>query len=56
MGYVARMGRGGVYTGVWYESLGEYLGIPRRRWKNNFKMGLQQARGKAWIGLKWLRI
>jgi hypothetical protein len=32
------------------------LGRPRRRWKNNIKMDLQEVEAKVWIGSSWLRI
>ena len=28
---------------------------PRRRWKDNIKMDLQEVGWRAWIGLIWLR-
>jgi hypothetical protein len=31
----------------------ETLGIPRRRWKNSFKMALQQVR---WKGMDWIDV
>jgi hypothetical protein len=31
------------------------LGIPRRRWKENIRMDLQEGDG-VWTGLSWLRI
>jgi len=30
------------------------LGIPRRRWEDNIKMGLQEV--GVWTGSSWLRI
>jgi hypothetical protein len=34
---------GGAYTGFWWGNLGEEpLGKPKRRWKDNLKMDLQE--------------
>jgi hypothetical protein len=32
------------------------LGRPRRRWKNNIKMDLQELGWGTWTGLSWLKI
>jgi hypothetical protein len=32
------------------------LGRPRRRWKNNIKMDLQEIGCGVWTGSSWLRI
>ena len=32
------------------------LGRPRRRWRNNTKMDLQEVGCGAWTGSSWLRI
>jgi len=32
------------------------LGIPRRRWKDNIKMDLQEVGCGVWTGSSWLRI
>jgi hypothetical protein len=32
------------------------LGRPRRSWKDNIKMGLQEVGCGTWNGLSWLRI
>jgi hypothetical protein len=32
------------------------LGRPRRRWKDNIKMDLQEVGWGAWTGLIWIRI
>jgi hypothetical protein len=32
------------------------LGRPRRRWKDNIKMELQEVGCGVWTGLSWLRI
>ena len=31
------------------------LGRPRRRWKDNIKLNLQEVGWEAWTGLIWLR-
>ena len=53
--YVARMGRGEVHTEFWWGNLRErnYFGRPRRRWKDNIKMDLQEVRywDLDWIDL-----
>jgi len=36
-GYVARMGRGEVHTGLWWG-----IERPRRRWEDNIEMNLQE--------------
>jgi len=52
-GYVARMGdRRGVYRAL----VGKYkgkrpVGIPRRRWEDNIKMGLQEV---GWVSMDWI--
>jgi hypothetical protein len=33
----------------------ETFKIPRRRWKDQIKMYLQNWYGRAWIGFIWLR-
>jgi hypothetical protein len=49
------MGRGEVYTGFWWgKAEGKRaLGRPRRRWEDNFKIGLQEVgcEGMDWIEL-----
>ena len=32
------------------------FGRPRRRWKDNIKMDLQEVGCGVWIGLIWLRV
>jgi len=58
VGHVARMGRGEVYTGVWWGKLREEvpLGRPRRRWEDNIQMDLQEVGCGAWTVLIWFRI
>jgi hypothetical protein len=43
-GYVARMGRGEAYTGVWWGNLGvnRPLGRLRHRWEDNIERDLQE--------------
>ena len=55
-GHVARMGeRRGVYRIlVGKPERKRPLGIPRRRWEDNIKMGLQEV--GVWTGSSWLRI
>ena len=52
---MARMGRGEMYTGVWWGNLSErgHLGRPRRRWGDNIKLNLQEVGcgGMDWIEL-----
>jgi hypothetical protein len=46
VGHVERMGRGEVYTGVWWGNLREgkrALGRPRHRWEDNIKMDLREV-------------
>jgi len=31
------------------------LGRPKRRWKDNIKIGLQEVGWRAWTGLIWLK-
>ena len=31
------------------------LGIPRHKWEDNIKMGLEEVGLGAWTGLNWLR-
>jgi hypothetical protein len=53
-GYVARMGRGEVCTGFWWENLRERpLGRLRRRWEDNIKIEVQEMgyRDMDWIEL-----
>jgi len=53
-GRVARMGRGEMYTGFWWENLKETsLGRPRHRWEDNIKMDFWEVGcgGVDWIGL-----
>ena len=47
-GHVARMGRGEAYTGFWWGNLRD--GRPRRRWKYNIGMNIQEVRcgGMDW--------
>jgi len=54
-GHVARMGRGEVYTGVWWRNLKErdHLGRPRRRWEDNIKMDLQEVECE---GMDWMEL
>jgi len=47
-------GEGEVYTGFWWGNEGKRpLGRPRRRWKDNITMDLQEVGcgGMDWIGL-----
>jgi hypothetical protein len=57
-GHVARMGEGRVaYRILVGRPEGRRpLGRPRRRWKDNIKMDLQEVGWGAWTGLIWLRI
>jgi hypothetical protein len=58
-GHVARMGKGrGAYRVLVGRPEGRRpLRRPRRRWKDNIKMDLQEVGwGGAWTGLIWLRI
>jgi hypothetical protein len=57
-GHVARMGdRRGAYRVLVGRPEGRRpLGRPRRRWKDNIKMDLQQVGWGAWTGLIWLKI
>jgi hypothetical protein len=58
VGHVARMGdRRVVYRFLVVKSEGKSpLGKPRRRWKNNIKMDLEDVGGEAWTGFIWLII
>jgi hypothetical protein len=57
-GQVARMeeGRGAYRILVGRPEGRRPLGRPRRRWKDNIKMDLQEVGWGAWTGLIWLRI
>ena len=57
-GHVARMGeRRGVYRVLVRKPEGKRpLGRPRRRWKDNIKMDLQEVGVGVWTGSIWLRI
>jgi hypothetical protein len=52
------MGAGkGVYTVLVGKHEGKRpQGRPRRRWKDNIKMDLQEVGCRIWTGLSWLRI
>ena len=56
--HVARMGkRRGVYRILVGKPEGKRpLGRPRRRWKDNIKMVLQEVGVWVWTGSSWLRI
>jgi hypothetical protein len=58
VGHVARMGeKRGAYRILVGRPKGRRpLGRPRRRWKDNTKMDLQDVGEGALTGLKWLRI
>jgi hypothetical protein len=55
-GYVARMGRGEIFTGFWLGS--PKLGRPRRRWEENIKLDFREIRiyGANWIRLPQGRV
>jgi hypothetical protein len=57
-GHVARMGEGrGVHRILMGKPEGRRpLGRPRRRWKDNIKMDLQEMGGGCGTGWSWLRI
>ena len=57
-GRVRRLGEGrGVYRVLVGKPEGKIpLGRPRRRWKNNIKMDLQEVDFGVWNGSSWLRI
>jgi len=57
-GRVRRLGEGrGVYRVLVGKPEGKRpLGRPRRRWKNNIKMDLQEVDFGVWNGSSWLRI
>jgi len=56
--HVARMGKmRSAYSDLVGQPEGKRpLGGPRRRWKDNIKMDLQEVGRGAWNGLIWLRI
>ena len=52
--YVARMERRGVYRVLVGKPEGKRpLGIPRRRWEDNIKMGLQVV---GYGGMDWIKL
>jgi len=57
-GHVAHMGeRRGLYRVLVGKPEGKRpLGRPRRRWKDNIKMDLQEVDLGVWTGSSWLRI
>jgi len=49
--------RGGAYRALGQKPEGKRpLGRPRRRWKGNINVGLQEMGWRTWIGLFWLGI
>jgi hypothetical protein len=53
-GNIARMGKGEVCTGFWWEAWGkENPGGSRRRWENNIRIDLKEVGCECedWIGL-----
>jgi hypothetical protein len=52
-GNVARMGRGGMHMGYWWEikKKRRQLGRPRCRWVDNIKMDLREI---GWGGMDWI--
>ena len=57
-GHGARMGK---KRGPYRVSVGKLegkrqLGMCRRRWEDNIKIGLQEVGREAWTGFIWLRI
>jgi hypothetical protein len=56
--HVARMGRGEMCTGFWWDSQKEKrpLERPRHRWEDGIKMDHREIGWGVWSGFSWLRI